>query len=124
MLLLFLISFLDPRREHLKVEIMQSATPHLHCRPDQVSGTLIEQIWSLVSAFYHLSVDMEPAFIEELAECLRNVLYYDPGFRSVLHRALSSLARNKGIAANTESGTMLEPKYMMSKQEAANYITS
>ncbi|KAF9353394.1 hypothetical protein BGX34_011586, partial [Mortierella sp. NVP85] len=90
----------------------------------KVYETLIGQVWSLVSGFCDLPVDMELAFTKELAERLSNVLYSVPDLRPVLCQALSSLVvRNKDIMTSTESDAVLERKYMMSKEEAANNIT-
>ncbi|KAF9940856.1 hypothetical protein BGZ65_005879, partial [Modicella reniformis] len=90
----------------------------------KVYETLVGQVWSLVSGFCDLPVDMELAFTKELAERFSNVLYSIPDLRAVLCQALSSLVvRNKEIIASTESDMILERKYLMSKEEAANNIT-
>ncbi|KAG0225324.1 hypothetical protein BGX31_007682 [Mortierella sp. GBA43] len=90
----------------------------------KVYETLVGQVWSLVSGFCDLPVDMEMAFTKELAERFSNVLYSVPDLRPVLCQALSSLvARNKEIINSTESDAVLERKYLMSKDEAANNIT-
>ncbi|KAG0362438.1 hypothetical protein BGZ54_008630 [Gamsiella multidivaricata] len=89
----------------------------------KVYETLIGQVWSLVSGFCDLPVDMELAFNKELAERFSNVLYSVPDLRPVLCQALTSLVvRNQAIIASTESDVVLERKYLMSKDEAANNI--
>ncbi|ORZ09128.1 NUC173 domain-domain-containing protein [Lobosporangium transversale] len=90
----------------------------------KVYETLIGQIWSLVSGFCDLPVDMEMAFTKELAERFSNVLYSVPDLRAVLCQALTSLVvRNQAIIDSSESDAVLERKYLMSKDEARNNIT-
>ncbi|KAF9397097.1 hypothetical protein BGX21_009265 [Mortierella sp. AD011] len=90
----------------------------------KVYETLIGQVWSLVSGFCDLPVDMEMAFTKELAERFSNVLYSVPDLRPVICQALTSLVvRNQAIVASSESDAVLERKYLISKEEAANNIT-
>ncbi|KAI1310281.1 hypothetical protein EDD11_003750 [Mortierella claussenii] len=90
----------------------------------KVYETLIGQVWSLVSGFCDLPVDMEMAFTKELAERFSNVMYSVPDLRPVLCQALTSLViRNQAIIDSTESDAVLERKYLMSKDEATNNIT-
>ncbi|KAF8932831.1 hypothetical protein BGZ58_006769 [Dissophora ornata] len=89
----------------------------------KVYETLIGQVWSLVSGFCDLPVDMERAFTKELAERFSNVLYSVPDLRPVICQALTSVVvRNQAIVASEESDEVLERKYLMNKEEAANNI--
>ncbi|KAG0363494.1 hypothetical protein BG005_011437 [Podila minutissima] len=89
----------------------------------KVYETLIGQIWSLVSGFCDLPVDMEMAFTKQLAERFSNVLYSVPDLRPVLCQALTSLVvRNQAILASSDSDEILERKYLITKEEAQRNI--
>ncbi|KAF9573066.1 hypothetical protein EC968_009026 [Mortierella alpina] len=89
----------------------------------KVYETLIGQVWSLVSGFCDLPVDMEMAFTKEIAERFSNVLYSVPDLRPVLCQALTSLVvRNQAIVASSDSDEILERKYLITKEEAARNI--
>ncbi|KAF9305440.1 hypothetical protein BGZ74_010204 [Mortierella antarctica] len=89
----------------------------------KVYETLIGQIWSLVSGFCDLPVDMEMAFTKQLAERFSNVLYSVPDLRPVLCQALTSLVvRNQAIIASSDSDEILERKYLITKEEAQRNI--
>ncbi|KAF9921836.1 hypothetical protein FBU30_008099 [Linnemannia zychae] len=89
----------------------------------KVYETLIGQVWSLVSGFCDLPVDMELAFTKELAERFSNVLYSVPDLRPVLCQALTSLVtRNQAIVASSESDEILERQFLITKEEAARNI--
>ncbi|KAF9317418.1 hypothetical protein BG003_000804 [Podila horticola] len=89
----------------------------------KVYETLIGQIWSLISGFCDLPVDMEMAFTKQLAERFSNVLYSVPDLRPVLCQALTSLVvRNQAIIASSDSDEILERKYLITKEEAQRNI--
>ncbi|KAG0206664.1 hypothetical protein BGX28_001912 [Mortierella sp. GBA30] len=89
----------------------------------KVYETLIGQVWSLVSGFCDLPVDMEMAFTKEVAERFSNVLYSVPDLRPVLCQALTSLVvRNQAIVASSDSDEVLERKYLITKEEAGRNI--
>ncbi|KAF9396232.1 hypothetical protein CPC16_003942 [Podila verticillata] len=89
----------------------------------KVYETLIGQIWSLVSGFCDLPVDMEMAFTKQLAERFSNVLYSVPDLRPVLCQALTGLVvRNQAILASSDSDEILERKYLITKEEAQRNI--
>ncbi|KAF9337813.1 hypothetical protein BG006_002533 [Podila minutissima] len=89
----------------------------------KVYETLIGQIWSLVSGFCDLPVDMEMAFTKQLAERFSNVLYSVPDLRPVLCQALTSLVvRNQAIIASSDNDEILERKYLITKEEAQRNI--
>ncbi|KAG0291473.1 hypothetical protein BGZ96_005168 [Linnemannia gamsii] len=89
----------------------------------KVYETLIGQVWSLVSGFCDLPIDMELAFTKEVAERFSNVLYSVPDLRPVLCQALTSLVtRNQAIVASTDSDEILERKFLITKEEAARNI--
>ncbi|KAG0090513.1 hypothetical protein BGZ92_002771 [Podila epicladia] len=89
----------------------------------KVYETLIGQIWSLVSGFCDLPMDMEMAFTKQLAERFSNVLYSVPDLRPVLCQALTSLVvRNQAIIASSDSDEILERKYLITKEEAQRNI--
>ncbi|KAF9179181.1 hypothetical protein BGZ51_007162 [Haplosporangium sp. Z 767] len=89
----------------------------------KVYETLIGQVWSLVSGFCDLPVDLEMAFTKQVAERFSNVLYSVPDLRPVLCQALASLVvRNQAILSSTESDEVLERKYLVTKEEAERNI--
>ncbi|KAF9429858.1 hypothetical protein BGZ94_009186 [Podila epigama] len=89
----------------------------------KVYETLIGQIWSLVSGFCDLPVDMELAFTKQLAERFSNVLYSVPDLRPVICQGLTSLVvRNQAIIASSESDEVLERKFQITKDEAQRNI--
>ncbi|KAG0050943.1 hypothetical protein BGZ83_004275 [Gryganskiella cystojenkinii] len=89
----------------------------------KVYETLIGQVWSLVSGFCDLPVDLEMAFTKQIAERFSNVLYSVPDLRPVLCQALTSLVtRNQAIIASAETDEVLERKYLITKEEAGRNI--